>query len=50
MSIEKVYSVWVGATEVNDYYLSHSDAKDLADEYKIDGYDDVIIEKMADAD
>ena len=42
---EKVYSVWVGASEVNDYYLSFKDAVDLAEEYKDDGYDDVVIRK-----
>jgi|11_taG_2_1085331.scaffolds.fasta_scaffold158439_2 hypothetical protein len=44
---EKAYSVWVGCNEVNNYYLSHSDAQDLADEYIEDGYDDVHIEKLA---
>ena len=37
------YSVWVGGVEVNDYYLTHEQAKNLAFEYKADGYDDVVI-------
>ena len=41
----KIYSVWVGASEVNDYYLTYSDAKDLADEYINDGYNNVTIRK-----
>jgi len=42
----KEYTVWVGGTEVNDYYLSKEEAKRLANEYTTDGYDDVIIEKV----
>ena len=45
MSNEKIYSVWVGASEVNNYYLTKQDAIDLAEEYKDDGYDDVVIRK-----
>ena len=41
--MSRVYSVWVGASEVNDYYLSLEDAIELAQEYKDDGYDDVVI-------
>lgn len=41
----RVYSVWVGSCEVNDYYLSFEDAKDLAEEYKDDSYDNVVIRK-----
>jgi|TARA_R100000482_G_scaffold36049_1_gene12127 hypothetical protein len=45
MSNEKIYSVWVGASEVNNYYLTKEDAIDLADEYKYNGYDNVYIRK-----
>lgn len=38
--------VWVGGVEVNDYYLTLAEANKLADEYKADGYDDVIIEEV----
>ena len=38
------YTVWVGATEVNDYLLSRENAIKLAQEYIDDGYDDVRIE------
>ena len=38
------YTVWVGGTEVCDEYLnSLEDAQRLADEYRDNGYDDVII-------
>jgi len=40
------YVVWVGGSEVNDYYLTKADAERLADEYRGDGYDDVVIEKI----
>ena len=39
----KKYSVWVGGTEVNDYYLSKAEANRLAQGYIDDGYDDVAI-------
>lgn len=42
----KKYSVWVGGSEVNDYYLTKEQAEDLAEEYKEDGYDDVVIEEI----
>ena len=39
------YSVWVGATEINDYYIPKHKAKELANQYIQDGYDDVKIEE-----
>jgi hypothetical protein len=42
----KKYTVWVGGVEVNDYYLTKEEANNLALEYKNNGYDDVIIEKI----
>ena len=39
-----MYTVWVGGTEVNDYYLTLYQAKNLAWEYLADGYDDVAID------
>ena len=41
---EYKYIVWVGG--VDDYYTNYNDAKRDADEWKADGYDDVIIEKI----
>jgi len=38
------YTVWVGGTEVNDYYLEYDDAMKLAKSYKNKGYTDVIVE------
>jgi len=46
MKLTKVYTVWVGGTEVNDYLLSLADAEKVKQEYNNDGYDDVIIEKV----
>lgn len=39
----KVFSVWVGGSEVNDYYLTMDEAVRIADEYVDDGYEDVHI-------
>ena len=41
MKNEKLYTVFVGGTEVNDYHLILIDAEILADEYS--DYDDVYI-------
>ena len=43
MDNKNIYSVWVGANEVNNYYLTKQDAIDLAEEYEDNGYDDVYI-------
>ena len=40
------YSVWVGGSEVNDYYLTLDEAQTIARQYITDGYDDVIIERV----
>jgi hypothetical protein len=40
------YTVWVGGVEVNDYLLTKDDAETLANEYKNENYDDVVIEKV----
>jgi len=45
MTKEKIYSVWVGACEVNNYYLTKEDAVYLAEEYEEDGYDNIVIRK-----
>ena len=48
MENNEFYSVWVGGTEVNDYYLSLYEAQELAKEYEQDGYQDVKIQKKED--
>jgi hypothetical protein len=40
------FTVWVGGVEVNDYYLTKKEAEWLAEEYREDGYDDVVIEEV----
>jgi len=44
--MKRVFTVWVGGVEVNDYYLTLEQAEELAKEYELDGYDDVIIEEL----
>lgn len=39
---EKVWSVWVDGSEVNNYLLTYQEASDLADEYVEDGYSPII--------
>jgi len=40
------HTVWVGGGEVNDYYLSETEAHTLASSYLTQGYDDVIIQEV----
>ena len=40
----KLYSVWVGGGEVNDYYLTWKEALNCRKEYIDLGYDDVKIQ------
>ena len=42
----KKYTVWCGGVEVNDYYLTLSEAKKLEQEYIGKGYNDVVVEKI----
>jgi hypothetical protein len=43
----KEYSVFVGGTEVNDYYLTLKEARKLAYDYEVEqGYQDVFVLKM----
>lgn len=45
------YTVWVGGCEVNDYYLkTREEAEEIADFYKDEGYDDVIIEPIEESE
>ena len=46
-SLKPVYTVWVGGTEVNDYYMTKEYAESTAKTFIADGYDDVIIEEIA---
>jgi hypothetical protein len=42
----KKFSVWVGGVEVNDFYLTLEQAQAIADDYKSEGYDDVVVEEV----
>ena len=46
MKESKKFTVWVGGVEVNDYYLTEDEDKDLVKEYEMDGYDDVVMEEI----
>ena len=46
-SDKKTYSVWVGDGEVNDSLLTKKEAEELAQKWKDDGYDDVVIDNYA---
>ena len=42
------YTVWVGGTEVTDYFLPLDQARELKARYLEDGYDDVQIRENTD--
>ena len=47
--MSKLFSVWVGGSEVNNYWLTINDAVRLADDYEDDGYDNIhILENVND--
>ena len=41
----KKYTVWVGGTEVTDFFVTYSIAKELLKQYQALNYDDVIIQE-----
>ena len=40
------WTVWVGGSEVNNYYLNMSEAISIAQEWQEKGYSDVVIENV----
>lgn len=40
------YTVWVGGTEVLDYYVDRETAEQKAKQYIDEGYDDVVIQQV----
>jgi hypothetical protein len=44
--MSELYTVWVGAMEVNDEYQTLENAEKLASQFTERGYDDVVIEKI----
>lgn len=42
----ETYTIWVGGSEVNAYYLTRESAEDIAAAWKDRGYDDVVIEEV----
>lgn len=44
--MSKLYTVWVGGVEVNDYGLEADAALDLAQDYTEKGYTDVKVEQL----
>ena len=43
---QKIYTVWVGGIEVNNYLLTKEEADHLANEYRDVGHDDVVVESV----
>ena len=41
----KKYTVWVGGTEITDFFVTYSIAKELLKQYNALGYTDVIIQE-----
>ena len=41
----KKYTVWVGGTEITDFFVTYSIAKELLKQYNAIGYSDVIIQE-----
>jgi hypothetical protein len=41
--MENRWTVWVGGSEVNDYYLDYETASDLAEDYVNKGYANVVL-------
>lgn len=44
--MNKIYTVFVGGTEVNDYLLTREEAIELRDYYLDQNYDDVMIVRV----
>lgn len=41
-----LFTVWVGGVEVNGYYMALDKARELAEGYLDEGYDDVAVVKL----
>ena len=41
----KKYTVWVGGTEITDFFVTYAIAKELLKQYQALGYDDVSIQQ-----
>ena len=41
----KKYTVWVGGTEITDFFVTYAIAKELLRQYQALGYDDVYIQE-----
>lgn len=46
MTVTERYTVWVGGSEVTDRLLTEAAALFLAEGWKAEGYDDVIVEEI----
>ena len=44
----KKYTVWVGGTEITDFFVTYSIAKELHKQYEALGYNDVVIQEGRD--
>jgi hypothetical protein len=41
------WTIWVGGSEINSYYLSQSEAVSIAREWIDEGYSDVIVGEVS---
>ncbi len=40
------WTVWVGGSELNAFYLNYEQAAELANDYICAGYDEVVVEEI----
>lgn len=43
---DKLFTVWVGGLEINDYYLTEQEANRLVDQYRNLGYEDIVLDRI----
>ncbi len=43
---KKMWTIWVGGSEVNNFYQTKEDAQRIAQIWKDDGYDDVRVQAV----
>jgi hypothetical protein len=44
--MSKEWTVWVGGSEVTDFYVTETEARTIAEMYRRMGYDDVSLEHV----
>ena len=41
-----MWTIWVGGSEMSDYYVTKEKAEDIALQWRQAGYDDVIVQEL----